>query len=65
MSRQARILWLVALALLAALGYWVAQHVEKREIKIPIGLHGEAKRNPLLAAQRYLTHMGIDRKSVV
>lgn len=59
MSRRAAIITLVILALLAALGYWIAQHVEKREIKIPIGLHGEAKRNPLLAAQRYLTHLGL------
>jgi hypothetical protein len=59
MSRRAAIITLVVLALLAALGYWIAQHVEKREIKIPIGLHGEARRNPLLGAQRYLTQMGI------
>ena len=60
MSRRAGIMSFVILALLAALGYWIAQHVEKREIKIPVGLHGEAKRNPLLAAQRFLTHMGVD-----
>lgn len=59
MSRRTGVISLVILALLAALGYWIARHVEKREIKIPVGLHDEAKRNPLLAAQRYLTHMGI------
>ncbi len=60
MSRRAGILSFVILGLLAALGYWIAQHVEKREIKFPVGLQGEAKRNPLLAAQRFLTHMGVE-----
>ena len=59
MSRRAAIITFVVLALLAALGYWISRHVEKRAIEIPIGLHGEAKRNPLLAAQRYLTHRGM------
>ena len=59
MSQRTGVISLVILLLLAALGYWIARHVEKREIKIPVGLHDEAKRNPLLAAQRYLTHLGL------
>ncbi len=59
MSRKAVLITIAILLALAALGYWLAQHLEKREIKIPTGLHGEAKTNPLLAAERYLKHMGL------
>lgn len=59
MSRRAGIITFIILALLAALGYWVSLHVEKREITIPVGLQGEAARQPMLAAQRYLAQAGI------
>ena len=59
MSRKAALITITILLVLAALGYWLSQHLTKREVKIPTGLHGEAKTNPLLAAERYLKHMGL------
>lgn len=59
MSRKTALFTSAILLVLAALGYWLVQHLEKREIKIPTGLHGEAKTNPLLAAERYLKRMGL------
>ena len=59
MSRKAAITMVMVLLVLAALGYWLAQHLEKREVEMPVGLHGEAKTYPLLAAERYLKRMGL------
>ena len=59
MSRKGAFITIAILLVLAALGYWLAQHLEKREVKIPTGLHGEAKSYPLLAAERYLRRTGL------
>lgn len=59
MNRKTVFITVAILLALVAPGYWLAQHLEKREIKIATGLHGEAKRYPLLAAERYLKRMGL------
>jgi len=59
MSRPALLITLLGLLLLGGLGYWFAQHLEKQVIELPTGLQGEAASNPLLAAGRFLTAMGI------
>lgn len=59
MSRPAILVSLLILSLLGAAGYWGFQHLEKKEIELPTGLTGEAAVNPLLAAERFLTAMGI------
>lgn len=65
MSRKAVIIMVAILLVLAAPGYWLAQHLEKREVEMPIGLHGEAKRYPLLAAERYLKRMGLSAERLI
>ncbi len=60
MSRTAWLITGLVVSLLAGLGYWLSQHLEKREIELPTGLQGEAATNPLLAAQRFLTITGIE-----
>ncbi len=59
MSRTAWLITVLVVSLLGGLGYWLSQHLEKREIELPTGLQGEAATNPLLAAQRFLTTTGI------
>ena len=59
MSRLSILVSLLILSILGAAGYWISQHLEKKEIELPTGLTGEAAINPLLAAERFLTAMGI------
>jgi hypothetical protein len=59
MSRANLLVTLLAVLALAGLGYWSMQHLEKKEIKLPTGLQGEAKANSLLAAERFLTQAGL------
>ena len=59
MSRLAILVTLLILSLLGGAGYWISQQLEKREIELPTGLRGEAAVNPLLAAERFLTAMGL------
>ena len=59
MSRTGILVTLLILSLLGGAGYWISQQLEKKEIELPSGLTGEAAVNPLLAAERFLTAMGI------
>ncbi len=59
MSRPAILITVLLLTLLGAVGFWLSQHLERKEIELPTGLTGEAALNPLLAAERFLTTMGI------
>ena len=59
MSRLSILVSLLILSILGAAGYWISQHLEKKEIELPTGLTGEAAIYPLLAAERFLTAMGI------
>ena len=59
MSRLAILVTLLILSLLGGAGYWVSQQLVKKEFDLPTGLQGEAAVNPLLAAERFLTTMGI------
>ncbi len=64
MSRTAILMTLLVLCLLGAAGYWLSHQLEKKEIELPTGLTGEAAVNPLLAAERFLTAMGITTKQL-
>jgi len=53
--------WLVVaavVALLVAVGAWIAQHVYWEEVSIPTPLKGEARTNPFYSAQRLVEALG-------
>ncbi len=59
MSRSATLITVFFLLLLSLLGLWLSQNLVRKEITLPVGLQGEAARNPLLAAMRFLSAMGV------
>ncbi len=64
MSRSATIISVLVFLLLVLLGFWLSQNLVKKEIILPVGLQGEAARNPLLAAERFLTTMGVPTRPI-
>lgn len=54
----------LALILVAGLTQWFFTHFERRTETIPVGLSAAARRNDLLAAERYLARLGIPVESV-
>ena len=53
----------LVLALASAFGYWFYSNFEKERSEKDIGFLGEARINPLLAAQRYFQSFGIAARS--
>lgn len=68
MSAERRVTTLVLVGLVvilaAALGRWFLANFERRTETIPVGLSAAARRNDLLAAERYLARLGIPVESV-
>ncbi|OQX30818.1 MAG: hypothetical protein B0D96_06645 [Candidatus Sedimenticola endophacoides] len=68
MSRGNRIvLWLLALLVCAGLGWygvWFFDNHERHSRKIRVDVSPQARRNPLLAAERYLLRGGVAAESV-
>lgn len=59
MSRVGILLSLLLALLVALLAYWFLSNFERRDADNEVGLRGEARTNPLLAAQRFFTRMGV------
>lgn len=62
MTAERRLLWLVAIGIVlivAALIGVVLSQLERRTIQIEVGASGDALRNPLLAAERFLARLAI------
>lgn len=62
MTPERRLLWLVAIGIIliaAMLIGVVLTQLERRTIQIEVGASGEALRNPLLAAERFLARLAI------
>ena len=68
MRPDRRVLGLVlggsALILAAALTLWFLANFEQRTTTVPVGLAPEARRNPLLAAERFLNRIGREVEAV-
>lgn len=62
-SRQALIL-LAVLALVGAATAWFLANFERTTIQVRTGYRAEALRNPWLAAERLLQHMGAKASTV-
>jgi hypothetical protein len=60
----AGLLLLLLLALLVWGGYWFVQNFERHSEEIRSGFSTQARRNPLLAAERYLQRLGLDVESL-
>ncbi|MEN8166017.1 MAG: DUF4350 domain-containing protein [Pseudomonadota bacterium] len=57
-------LLLLLSALLVWGGYWFTQNFERHSEEIRSGFSTQARRNPLLAAERYLQRLGLDVESL-
>ena len=51
------------LAIGGAIGYWFNLNFEKESKEVEIGFLGEARYNPMLAAQRYFESFGLKANS--
>ncbi len=60
----AGLLLLLLSALLLWSGYWFVQNFERHSEEIRSGFSTQARRNPLLAAARYLQRLGLDVESL-
>ena len=64
MNRQAVIIAVIAIILAAGVAWWFYETFEYRSEEKDIGFHGEARRNPYLAAERFLEKFGMEIKSL-
>ena len=61
MSRPAILITVLLLTLLGAAGYWLSQHLERKEIELPTGLTDEAARATLrLSLGRFTTETEVE-----
>ena len=65
MSRKAQILLgLLGVGLMVWSLYWFFQNYERVDEEIQIGISPAARRNPLLAAERFLARLGLEAQSI-
>jgi hypothetical protein len=64
MNARSGILSLLAVALLGWFAYWFLTNFERVTEEREVGLRGEARANPLLAARRFLAATGVEVRSV-
>ena len=65
-ERRALSLVIAGVALIAATGLtaWFFANFERQTLEVPVGASMEARRNPFLAAERFLARLGIPVESV-
>ncbi|WP_295879446.1 DUF4350 domain-containing protein [uncultured Thiohalocapsa sp.] len=62
-SGAAWVLWVVGAVLALGGWLWFTEHFERRVREVPTGASAQARANPFLAAERFLTASGVDARS--
>lgn len=63
MTLRQGLIFALLLAVAGAIGYWFYSNFEKESKEVDIGFLGEARYNPVLAAQRYIQSFGVTARS--
>lgn len=64
MNRRDLVIGLLVLTAATLFGVWFLNHFERATREIETGFQGEARRNPYLAAQRFLERTGVEADSI-